>query len=366
MTFRGYDCGVSQRYSSNGSAWPTGINSPGQKTGFTDEQLEYLANRANLPRRSLPFFGRQYIYFANEIYGNGRALRSVVQWPHSFPIPVNVDHSVNLSYELEKGEVASSSFTHLVFPTWRNNSVNRERKRIFQTVHPWVRYRRQMGYSPGPEACGTLVFIDHGTTEKKSREVDWESYFSSFAGLSQCLRPTAILLHSNDIENGIHRHLRRFNLPIFTLGNRFDPMFVDRFYDLVGKFKYTTSTLIGSHVFLSEEYGVKFFIHGPRRIDALVEGPNRIGTWEGRFEEAMTLWSAPVRKFGREKRDFVSNALGLSEESRLNLIYLRAIFVIAFCWEVVRRVAEVGNLYLQHLIRRSRGAAVRTERKGFS
>jgi hypothetical protein len=223
-----------------------------------------------------------------------------------------------------------------------------------------------MRYFPDSEACGALVFIDHGTTEKKSREVDWEFYFSSFDELPQCLRPTAILLHSNDIENGIHLHLRQFRLPIFTLGNRFDPMFVDRFYDLVGKFKYTTSTLIGSHVFLSEEYGVQFFIHGPRRVDALVEGPNRIGTWEGRFEEAMTLWSAPVNKFGREKRDLVSKALGLSGESQLNLIYLRAIFVTALFMEVVRRVAEVGELYLRHLIRRTRRTAVRPEREGSS
>lgn len=128
------------------------------------------------------------------------------------------------------------------------------------------------------------MFIPH--TKKLGKPYpphDWDAYFTGLHGLPDELRPKAICLFHIDIRNGLHHVLRQFGLPIFTVGLASHPKYAARFYDLISRFEFATSSFIGSQLWYCEELGVKYFLFGepPEAVttpDEVLKKSENLGT----------------------------------------------------------------------------------------
>ena len=180
------------------------------------------------------------------------------------PIPVASDHGVTFDIPFEDHERKNISRVHLTWSSWRQEKIL-PGKRVIRVQHPWVVFRRFQHIEKSHQANGTLEFVDHSVPGIVETNESLDLYLTSLESRPQFARPTALVVHPNDVKEGLHYRLRTLGLPMFTFGNPFHPNYVDRFYSLVRNFENVSSGSVGSHTFLAEELGVNAFVFGQGR-----------------------------------------------------------------------------------------------------
>lgn len=249
---------------SKNDLWPDGLE-PDVFIGFSNAFLQQVCtpnvdkhvekkHKFRLPR----------IFWPSELYGHGKCYRHWLNWPVWAPIPVYDDHGPPANLVFSNHEKTNKARIHLT--SWKqraefNTGVNRE---IIHIEYPWVTYRKSKGYKQKDCRKGTLIFYPHSNDGIELMEYDWDDYFAKLKQLPNSFHPFVICLHRHDVVKQYHNALRKYNLPIITVGDSLSPYFVDRFYSLISNFRYATSNTGGSEVFLCEEFGVNFFIFGER------------------------------------------------------------------------------------------------------
>lgn len=242
--------------------WPTG-DAPDLVSGLSDSELEDLCVR-KLPLSTALLRRRKLSIWSSEIYGHGRAWRSLTNWPNFLPLPISSDHGVTFGQPFEDHEKKNISRIHLTWSRWRQEKVL-PGKRVIRVQHPWVAFRRFHQIEKSRHANGTLEFVDHSVPGELEMKGSLDRYLTSLESRPDFLRPTALVIHPNDVKEGIHYRLRPLGLPIFTFGNPLHPNYVDRFYCLVRNFENVSSASIGSHTFFAEELGVRAYVYGEGR-----------------------------------------------------------------------------------------------------
>lgn len=300
-------------------------------TGFTDDELERLCE----PSPTDADVGRFRIFgssWATEIYGFGEAWRRVCHWPSFLPLPVSADHGVNFWSDYQEHELSNTFRYHL---TWSKFRAQRGMpgKEIVEVQHPWVMYRKALQIEPNPNRRGTVAFIDHSIPTDGPDSTDWRPYFAELRALSDDFELRAIVIHPNDIAKGLHYELRSFGYPIFTLGRSWSPLFPGRFYDLLGRFKYSTSAVLGSHTLLSEEFGVFSFLLGEKR--ALEDADH--GTIENNYESCVEVFSKLPPGPSNLRAQYLSDYLRTDLSPKLVVANLRRLFM----GEMLHRLAQV-------------------------
>ena len=304
------------------SPWPHGISlSP--DIGFSDEELEYLASDKCGRREMYPKTQSPWLFFSTEVYGHGRAIRFVTGWPHFLPLPFAGDHGIEYANDLYEHEWNNPSHTHLTWSAWRKDAVTPKGKRVVHVTHPWVSFRRMKGLSRDPNSTGTLLFVDHsGATCETHRSASWEELLDAYRELPKKYWPTAVCLHPNDINSGLHKELRPLGLPLLTAGNGASPFFVDRYYEIVQHYEFGSSSGIGTQMFICEEFGLRYFLlgkpatWGPKPLNSKGEAEQRdalkmrpqTGPRTEAFDKAFREFPPRASK---KKAAIVSEALGL-------------------------------------------------------
>jgi len=224
------------------------------------------------------------------------------------------DHGVELMRAFSNREANSGARTYLTWSSWRNVDNQPGRLKVFLITHPWVTYRRAKNLTSRSDARGTLVFISHTLQDTVRSQFDFDKYIASLANLPSEHLPVTLCVPMIDIKKGIHLQLKKYGLPIVTAGNISSPFFVDRFYDLITRFKYCTSNVAGSQMFYSEEIGVPYFLMGEENEETESNGVS-VSYYQVCDDD---LISTTKRLFAfdnlgpsQERTDFVSAALGL-------------------------------------------------------
>lgn len=227
--------------------------------GYSDEELEMHS------RLHGPFDAKvvPWAMWEAEHTGYGRAFRSAASYPSIFPLFVGCDHGVMHGAKCWENETGSP---YPVYFTWlgkKSDAMARTfGKRAYHIAHPWVSYRRRHIGAPPANRRGTLAYYPH-SNGTSSHLFDVDQYIADLKALPPECHPVAICLSFHDIHAGVHKTLRKYDIPIVTAGHGNSQRFIDRFYALLYQFRYTSSPNIGSHTFYILEAGVPFFLYGP-------------------------------------------------------------------------------------------------------
>ena len=153
---------------------------------------------------------------------------------------------------------------YLTWSEWR--ATPQPNKTVIRIPHPYIAYRRIKGLTPKENRAGTLVFVPHSLPGQELDHYDFQDYLAQLDGVGLLGPESGFMLHSHDINRGLHRELRRFGLPLFTAGTGESPLFVERFYAVMSDFCTATSSEFGSQTLLSEEFGVPYAVFGTQRL----------------------------------------------------------------------------------------------------
>lgn len=327
--------------------WPRELN---LSTGFTDDELWWLS-RPELGRSERPKLSSPWLFWSSEMYSHGVLLREMFGWPKELPLPAYSDHGIHFSEEFASHERKNAARVHFCWSSWRPTIMaTNQKKRIFHLPHPWVWKRSTERFTPRSDASGGILFVPHGLP-RKTRNFDWERHFDLLFEGATDPAPRAICLAMHDIRNGVHQELRQFGLPIFTVGDTASPAMFMRFYDLLSRFSWSSSWEIGTHSFLSEDFGVTFFYNDHRHVlrkghdsSSSSEGA-RIKSYEDLFRPE-NLDSRPVRKVILA-RATNSHLLGMTDLEKIRQELLLALALSA------RKIGELGMSYLGKKYRRA-------------
>lgn len=228
--------------------------------GFTDEQLESLC-RIHSPRETGVSWWATH---ESESTSLGKTFRFWTGYPKIFPLFICSDHAVHWESRCWPNEVNNRYKT---FFTW-NKSKNEKMRKLYgisshHVPHPWVHYRREKFGQLSPNRKGTLVYLPHANGTTTPIYQNFEQYMTDLKGLDEKYQPVVICLSADEINKGVHKELRQYEIPLVTAGIGRSQSFVDRFYSVLYQFEYATSPNIGSHTFYVLEAGISFFLFGP-------------------------------------------------------------------------------------------------------
>jgi len=144
---------------------------------------------------------------------------------------------------------------------WRRLS----RKPCYSLRSPFVCFREKYHIQKSPTAIGTIAFLAHGGPELQ-HHFDHQAYAEALRTLPEVFHPISICLHAYDIEHGIHLYYKENGFDIYTAGNTKDRSFIPRFYDILCRFRYATSSVVGSYAYYATELGIPFFLTGEHPV----------------------------------------------------------------------------------------------------
>jgi hypothetical protein len=132
---------------------------------------------------------------------------------------------------------------------------------------PFVFYRRTNKIIQNKKAKGTIVFPVH-TIPSMEEVSDTQKYIDQLKKLPKKFHPISVCLHFQDIRIGRHKLYLKNNIPVYSAGDNTN-FFIERFYDILKKFKYASSNQVSSCLFYAVEAGIPFFVYGnePRNIN---------------------------------------------------------------------------------------------------
>jgi hypothetical protein len=245
--------------------------------------------------------------------------------------------------------------------TWNKEKCSKLKENGVNAVHirhPWMFYRRQKYRKSNKSGRGTLLFWPH-SNEHLTVELDLSKIKQVLSGIPETYKPLSICLSSHDIQLGLVQKIRTLGYPIYTVGNVMDQRFVDRFYMLIDKFKYTAGFSTGSHVYYLHEYGipylafdyalVKTYSHGSTAIDdgefdlIAKDYPdsNQRKTFDSWYEQLKT-YSESV---SIEQMEFAAEQLGCN--SHTSIWKVRKLVYLA----LLKNIHKIPGLYLAHVRR---------------
>lgn len=316
----------------------TNINESSHHLGYSDQQLE------NLCTVSLRFEAgiTPWATWESENTSFGKTFREWARYPKVFPLFFSSDHGVHWESRCWPNEINSKYNT---FFTWNSKKCELMRenhqKKSYHVPHPWVSYRKKHYPKLPNKRSGTLVFFPHSNAKTTPVYEDIDKYISDIKSLPQKHQPVVICLMAHDIEKKLHKKLRRYDIPLVTVGAVNSQSFVDRFYSLIYQFKYTSSPNIGSHTFYILEAGVPFFLFGPypeyhiKGSDAVEDGKQNLRDYGDEediinFSKIKSLLSLPVDEVTTEQSVMTSKYLGLNSKmtrAKAMLILWKTLFL---------------------------------------
>lgn len=272
-----------------------------------------------------------------ETYSFGKTYRDWLRWPTWLPLPMAGDHGVALMRKYWPEELRNFARTYLTSATWRVPHPDKA-KLTLRVPHPWVTYRNRHGLKASTSQKGTLVFVPHTLPGNSRDAFDYGKYLTSLQSLPAKFHPFSLCIQMHDVKKGLAAELSRHGLPIYTVGNSSSPYFVDRFYDLILRFKYATSNVSGSQTFYCEEAGVEYFLFGeePRTIFSPEGNPESYyrGADLDLVSRVTTTFSIENIGHPERKAKFVKETLGLDVDSVKSVRFLRRRLIIdtLFLW----------------------------------
>lgn len=210
-------------------------------------------------------------------YGLHRPLKEWAGLPPDMPIAMEMHHFVEMRIEAAPTYVASRNPIIVARPDFKRFYEERYGKPAVAAGTPYVHYRRLRGITSHPDAQGTIAFPAHSTHHIRT-SFDVDAYIDQLQALPEPFQPVAVCLYWKDVLDGMHRRFQERGVPVHTAGHLFDQDFCANLYDILSRFRFSTSNrLMGSSAILALEMGLPFFVLGPP-VHYTTDGgdPNRV------------------------------------------------------------------------------------------
>lgn len=283
-------------------------------SGMSEEKLSELCNSKN--RHIFPKF---VPFWTAEAYGFGKYIRRYGYYPKFLPLAIYNEHGVG-SFTGKPFKHELKSYAPVMFyhspesvKIWKKFS----NKPCYVLYSPFVFYRRSNKIVQDEDAAGTIVFPDH-TIPSMDEISDTQAYIDQLNNLPKKFQPVSVCLHFQDIRIGRHKIYLKNNIPVYTAGNDFN-FFIERFYDILKKFKYASSNQVSSSLFYSVEMGTPFFIYGNKSENINKSDPNyaegKLTDYEdGEFYQLLDkMFSGFECEITDEKKRLVESNLGIRD-----------------------------------------------------
>jgi hypothetical protein len=301
-------------------------------SGMSEEKLLKLCKikRSFKPR----------LFWTAEIYGFGKYIRKYGYYPNFLPLAIYTDHGPRrLADNLHKHEIetcAPAMFCHN--PESINIWKKYSKKPCYVLYSPFVFYRRSNRVVQDKNAIGTIVFPNH-TVPDMDEIFDTQQYIDQLKNLPEKFQPISVCLHFHDIDAGRHKIYIKNNIPVYTAGHCSD-LFIERFYEILKKFKYASSNLVSSSLFYSVEMGITFFIFGNKdeKINKnnlnYPTGKRLIYNEKNEFDQSLEqIFSGFDCEITEEKKRIVEGTLGIYDgvsRKRMAYILYTSLFKLIF------------------------------------
>lgn len=238
------------------------------KFSYSDKKLELLSKQNLDERGSSPWFE-----WVSEIYSLGKTFRENCKFPKLLCLPVSSDHGVNIQSTYDEYE-RSTKGPYLTWNYKKYKKIIKSKRQAYFVKHPWIDYKDKINFQRNPKRNGTIVFFPKSIHSLKVNKKFIDEYINKLKKLPQRCKPITICLFYYDINQKLHKELRKYKFPIVTVGNSSSKYFVDRFYELISNFKYATSPLggrPGSYFYFCVDAKIPFFFYG-RNLKYYSEG----------------------------------------------------------------------------------------------
>lgn len=268
-------------------------------------------------------------YWTAEVYSFGKYIRQYGRFPSFLPLCIFTDHGAGSIDYPAKHEIESDApcqFYHSpkTFTEWKKIST----KSCYVLYSPFVFYRRKNRIERATDAKGTIAFPAHTTTVIEDAS-DIEIYIKQLLELPQEFQPVSVCLHMHDIRKGRHKIFLKHKIPVYTAGDGNDYRFCERFYNILKKFRYATSNMVGSYLYYSVEMGIPFSIYGNKQIFINSGDPNvPLGEYDPykefpSYRKAYDMFNGLYTEIMQEQREIVETDLGLRDGiSRAKMAYV--------------------------------------------
>lgn len=226
---------------------------------FSEEKIKELCSVENLRQRS------RWKFWPSEVYGIGRALReSSYFYPKKVPLYLYSNHSPFYIEIVSKHELENDAPVQIF--NWIksvNEFKKKSKKPCFNVQWPYIRYRKNHKIERAKDATGTIVFPTH-TTDAWDDEFNQDKYIQDLKNLPEKFHPVSICIHKHDVDKGLHEVYLKAGFKVYTAGHYADERYIDRFYEILRNFKYSTSNELGACGLYSVELGIPYFTYGER------------------------------------------------------------------------------------------------------
>ena len=201
----------------------------------------------------------------------------------------------------------------ITWSEWRKGLDFQNKREVLFTQHPWIEYRRKAGFKPSATRRGTLIFVPHSVPGLSFEHFDESIFFEKALSLPREMHPISFSLHWHDVMDGMAHRMRDKGLSVTSAGDTMSPFFADRFYRMVSKYKFASSSSYGSQINYLHELGIEFFFlpnsQNIRRVGhdfAVESSADLVDRFESIFSFS-NLHNADTRT----KDELVHSALGL-------------------------------------------------------
>lgn len=264
-----------------------------------------------------------------EVYGLGASTKNLLGLPPRTILTLGSDHGINLTTVADEMEQSLGGSSYITWSSWRADLIFEDLRKVIVVQHPWVAFRKQHKIEPRAERVGTLAFSPHTVPGMRSEKFDYTEYIIKLSNLPPQFQPVTLCLHVHDAKLQRLMEVSRLGVRIVTVGHSLNYRYTERFYELVGGFRYCTSPKIGSQLFYAEEFGIDYFLFNPTQFRGDLpeySGPPLDSDLVEEIESAFSLDNLLITR--EERKSIIRRAMGLdfaridSQEIRRLLIGL--------------------------------------------
>jgi hypothetical protein len=255
-------------------------------------------------------------YIVNICYSLGHWLKDYGYYPKEMPLFTYMDHGMTLFDTIPPHEVKNDAplifkFAPRLVETYKKNY----KKPVYNLINPAIHFRQSRNIQKIDNANGSIFFVGHSTPLIDDL-TDWDIFVEDINKLPENFHPIDICLHPSDIEKGLGKIFEKKGFKVFCADKADSSNFIENFYDIICKYKYALSNLIGSYTFYTVEMGIPFSLYGeePKYLN---EGDTNVemGIYDSyksqeTYQKAKALFQGLNTSITLEQDDFVNFELG--------------------------------------------------------
>jgi len=255
-------------------------------------------------------------FFVNEVYGLGYWLKDYGYYPKSWPLFTYMDHGTTLSDTIPPHERENDAPVIFKFsPRLVAEFAKVSKKPVYGLINPTIYCRSKKKISKDENASGSLFFPAH-TTEMIDDNTSWDSFIQNLDNIPAQYKPIDICLHPTDVKKGLDKIFRDKGYKVYTAGDAFSYEFPEKMYNILRRYKFSISNIVGSYVFYSIEMGIPFSLYGSEPKFNNI-GDNNIERGEytsykrqSAYQKAVKLFTGFHTEISQEQAAFINTELG--------------------------------------------------------